>query len=331
MIEAYYQPDVNDQVQILTDLAEIENVHKRAVQQQDPRCKLWITLRAASQEELNWLHDQLHLHPLVIEDIKGRNQRSKLDEYKGYLFTVLHRPFVDPKTKEIEWEELHIVIGKHWIVTSIDEGSLRLTKIIDHLSSDANLFDKGLGALVYHLCDGVVDAFFPIIDNYDDQMDDIEDDLFTKPEQSLLDQMFVLKRNLVEMRRYLAPQRDVFRMMLDRSEQYFDDQARLYFRDIYDHNVRVYDMLDTLRDQVGNATDLYLSVVNNNMNQVMKRLTIITTIFMPITFVTGVFGMNFGHSPQVEFDPGWFFWAALVAMAVIASFMVYVLKRSHLT
>jgi magnesium transporter len=132
------------------------------------------------------------------------------------------------------------------------------------------------------------------------------------------------------MRRYLAPQRDVFRTMLDHSDAFFDENTRLFFRDVYDHNLRVYDMLDTLRDQVSNATDLYLSVVNNNMNQVMKRLTVITTIFMPITFITGVFGMNFGHSPQVETDPGWYFWACIVLIAFVASLMYLALKRMRL-
>ena len=326
MLKAFYQPDEKSKLLTLTSIEEIQAAFQRAAGQADPHCKVWITLEAADETELKWLEQTLKLHPLVIEDISHRNQRSKIDEYDNYLFLVLHRP-LEEASKEIEWEELHITIGQHWLLTSIDEDSPNLKAVIDALTKDDKLFAKGFGPLVYRLCDSVVSAFFPIIDDYDEQVDRLEDQVVENPEKSVLDQLFRVKSNLVEMRRYLAPQRDVFRTLLDHSDAYFDESARLFFRDVYDHNLRVYDMLDTLRDQVGNATDLYLSVVNNNMNQVMKRLTVITTIFMPITFITGVFGMNFGHSPQVENDPGWYFWASLVLIAFVASLMYLTLKR----
>lgn len=333
MLQAYYKADEKSQVQILHNLDEIRAAYQKAASQLDPHCKVWIILEAASESELKWLEQSLKLHPLVVEDILHRNQRSKIDEYEDYLFIVLHHPVVKANrdaTEDIDWEELHLAIGKHWLVTSIDKDSSNLQAAIKTLKNDTSLFTKEFGPLVYHLCDGVVSAFFPIIDDYDEQVDQMENAVLGKPEQELLDQLFRLKRNLVEMRRYLAPQRDVFRMLLDHSEGYFDEHARLYFRDVYDHNLRVYDMLDTLRDQVGNATDLYLSVVNNNMNQVMKRLTVITTIFMPITFITGVFGMNFGHSPQVEGDPGWYFWACIALIGFVATLMYLTLKRMRL-
>jgi magnesium transporter len=125
---------------------------------------VWITLEAASEEELKWLAQTLKLHPLVIDDILHRNQRSKIDEYDNYLFLVLHRP-VETASKEIEWEELHLTIGKHWLVTSIDKDSPNLTTSIETLTKDNNLFAKEFGPLVYRLCDSVVSAFFPIIDN----------------------------------------------------------------------------------------------------------------------------------------------------------------------
>jgi len=329
MLHAYYKSNENSQLSTLTNLEEIQEAFHKAAGQTDPHCRVWITLEAATETELKWLEQTLKLHPLVIEDIVNRNQRSKIDEYDNYLFLVIHRP-LEEANKEIEWEELHLIIGKHWLVTSIDEDSTNLKAAIQALTKDDKLFTKGFGPLVYRLCDSVVSAFFPIIDDYDEQVDRMEDQVVSKPEQNILDQLFRVKSNLVEMRRYLAPQRDVFRTLLDHSDGYFDEQARLFFRDIYDHNLRVYDMLDTLRDQVGNATDLYLSVVNNNMNQVMKRLTTITTIFMPITFITGVFGMNFGHSPQVEGDPGWYFWACIVLIAFVAFLMYLALKRMRL-
>ncbi len=329
MLQAFFQAKENSKLLDLTDLDEIREAFQQAAGQTDPHCKVWITLEAASDTELKWLEQTLKLHPLVIEDILHRNQRSKIDEYDNYLFLVLHRP-VEQASKEIEWEELHLTIGKHWMVTSIDQDAPNLKVAIQTMTKDDKLFAKEFGPLVYRLCDGVVSAFFPIFDDYDEQVDRMEDQVVEKPEQKVLDQLFRIKSNLVEMRRYLAPQRDVFRTLLDHSDGYFDEHSRLYFRDVYDHNLRVYDMLDTLRDQVSNATDLYLSVVNNNMNQVMKRLTVITTIFMPITFITGVFGMNFGHSPQVEGDPGWFFWACIVLIAFVASLMYMALKRMRL-
>jgi magnesium transporter len=329
MIQAYFQSDENSKLLPITNLEEIQTAFQKTVEQTDPHCKLWITLEAANKTELKWLEQNLKLHPLVIEDILLRNQRSKIDEYDNYLFLVLHRP-VEKANKEIEWEELHLIIGKHWLVTSLDADATNLKAAIQFQTKDANLFAKEFGPLVYRLCDSVVSAFFPIFDDYDEQVDRMEDQVVEKPEQKVLDQLFRVKSNLVEMRRYLAPQRDVFRTLLDHSDGYFDQQSRLFFRDVYDHNLRVYEMLDTLRDQVSNATDLYLSVVNNNMNQVLKRLTVITTIFMPLTFITGVFGMNFGHSPQVEGDPGWFFWLCLMFIAFVGFLMYLALRRMRL-
>lgn len=326
MLQAYYQAEENSGLETIANLEEIKAAFFKASGLTDPHCKVWITLEAATKAEVAWLEQTLKLHQLVIDDILLRNQRSKIDEYDNYLFLVLHQPVV-AANKEIEWEELHLTIGKHWLVTSIDADSANLKAAIQLLTKEDNLFAKEFGQLVYRLCDSVVSAFFPIFDDYDEQVDQMEDQLVGKPEQKVLDQLFRVKSNLVEIRRYLAPQRDVFRTLLDHSDGYFDQQARLFFRDVYDHNLRVYDMLDTLREQVSNATDLYLSVVNNNMNLVMKRLTVITTIFMPITFITGVFGMNFGHSPQVEGDPGWYFWACLTLIAFVASLMFLALKR----
>ena len=335
MIEGYYKSGEDLGVEVLNDFHAIEKAHIEVVKQGlvkegKNKCMLWINMQAPTQEELKWVQGIFNLHPLVIEDISERNQRSKLEEYHDYLFIVLHCPEMGEDILDMSWEELHLALNKHWVVTALDKNSPLLEAVVKKLGTSEELFEKGLGSLVYHLCDAIVDAYFPVMDEYGDRLDEMENKAVDKPDHSLLDGMFRLKRNLVEIRRYLAPQRDVFRMLLDRGEDYFDVNSRLYFRDVYDHMVRVYDMLDGLRDQVGNATDLYLSVVNNNMNLVMKRLTVITTIFMPITFITGVFGMNFGHSPQVEFDPGWFFWAAIVCMAGIAFLMYMTLKRMRL-
>jgi len=332
MIEGYYRRARDLGMEVLNDVEAIKAAHQEAMHEQREdgkagHCALWVNVQTPTHEELDWLQQNFNLHPLVLEDIVHRDQRSKLEEYHDYMFLVLHSPAVEPRNQDLNWEELHIVISKHWVVTALDKDSPRLEQAIKKIATSDRLFERGLGSLVYHLCDGIVDAYFPIMDDSGDQMDQMEEVMLDKPDHALLDQMFKLKRNLVEMRRFLSPQRDVFRTLLDRSDDYFDVLARPYFRDIYDHMVRVYDSLDSLRDQVGNATDLYLSVVNNNMNLVMKRLTVITTIFMPITFVTGVFGMNFGHSPQVENDPGWFFWACIFTLAIIASVMIITLRR----
>lgn len=330
MIVGYYRANAQSPVQIIDSWENIQTAHTEALANAKNNCLLWVNVQAPNDEEMKWLQDCFNLHPLVVEDILHRDQRSKLEEYQDYLFIVLHRPIVVAQTTDLNWEELHVVVSKHWVITALDANSPQLEKVVKQLAAATDVLQRGIGALVYHLCDNVVDAYFPIADAYEDELDKAEDEVLVSPTQFLLDLMFRLKRNIVEMRRYLAPQRDVFRMLLDRSEDYFDKHARPYFRDVYDHQVRVYDTLDTLRDQVGNATDLYLSVVNNNMNLVVKRLTVITTIFMPITFVTGVFGMNFGHLPQVEHDPGWLFWVVLLFMAIVAALMYWMLKRLKL-
>lgn len=330
MIEAYFRATKDSAIKNLHTLQEIESCYQQAGADPDHSRMLWVNVQAPSAEEMDWLTLNFQLHPMVVEDISERDQRSKLEEYYEYLFMVLHRPVVTPNQTELSWEELHIILNKNWMITVLDKNPVELKTSIQKISENQDLLKRGIGAVLYHLCDDVVSAYFPIIDSFAENMEDMEEEAIRTPGQSLLDRMFRLKRNLVEMRRYLAPQRDVFRILLDRSDTLFDKHARPYFRDVYDHTVRVYDMLDSLRDQVANGTDLYLSVVNNNMNQVMKRLTVITTIFMPITFVTGVFGMNFGHMPQVEFDPGWLWWVCIIGMALIAGFTYWSLRRMRL-
>jgi magnesium transporter len=237
----------------------------------------------------------LNFHPLAIDDALQETHVPKIDDWGEYLYIVLN--FMNYKhvagVFESEIDELDIFLGRNFVITHHDQ---LLTAIEDTWSAcqrDHRHMQDGPDHLLYRIVDSLVMGYMPLVEAIDEQIDSIEDQVFDGHQRSTLEQIFALKRTLLSMRRILLPQREVLNKLARDDYRVIDPKDRVFFRDIYDHLVRLHDLNENLRDLVSGALDTYLSVVNNRMNEVMKILTVITTLFMPITFVTGFFGMNF--------------------------------------
>jgi magnesium transporter len=252
----------------------------------------WLDVAGPTDEQIDELADRFGWHKLVREDLKEFDQRPKIDSYGDYMLLVFYGAHFDP-AGEPHLTEVHIIVSGAYIVTFRHKGCNELEQL------HARFRQRPEGSeqfVVYSVLDRLTDSFFPVLEKIDDDIDVIEDDIMQRPNDEQLQKMFRIKRFLVTLRRVITPQRDLAARAIDDIQDLpgLDPEQRNYFRDVYDHLIRVSDLIDSYRDLVSGGMDAYLSVVSNRLNVVMKQLTIIATIFLPLTFVTGFFGQNFG-------------------------------------
>jgi magnesium transporter len=258
----------------------------------------WIDISGNEEERLRHLQGKFGFHPLAIEDCLHFDQRPKLEEYGGYLFVVVHAfTCVGKDALDVEPREVHAFLGDHYLVTVHAEEVPAIEAIWRRLAGDAPLARRGVDFIYYLIVDTIVDANFDQIDAITDAIDEVEDAVLGQPRKEDLARMFRIKRTLVHMRKVLSPQRDVFAILSKRGIERVSERDALYFRDVYDHLVRINESIEAARDILGNTLDAYLSVVANRTNEIMKRLTIMSAVFLPLTFITGFFGQNFTKLP----------------------------------
>jgi magnesium transporter len=240
------------------------------------------------------LRETFGFHPLAVDDALEESHIPKVDDWGQYVYLVLHAVVFDPRDDgQVGTLELDVFLGKNYLVTHQAQPVAALDRVWTACQRDERHLRIGVAHLLYELADELVADYMPVIDGIDEAIDQIEDQVFENPTPSLLEQLFLLKRALLRLRRIIAPQREVLNKLARGDYSVIDARYGVFFRDVYDHLVRLHDITESLRDLVGSALDTYLSVVNNRMNDVMKTLTIITTLFMPISFLAGFFGMNF--------------------------------------
>ncbi len=262
---------------------------------QDPHGLLWVDFEAATPEEAEpILQKTFGFHPLAIDDALQETHIPKLDDWGKYLYLVLHSVVYDQKDGgHIDTIELDVFLGANYIVTHHDTS----LEVIDHVWSsvqrDLRRLKNGADHLLYRILDEIATSYMPVVEQLDAEIDDVDTKIFDRPSPDLVERVFALKRSVLYLRRIIAPQREVLNKLARDDFEVVDEKARIYYRDVYDHMVRLYDILEGVRDLVSGELDTYLSVVNNRMNDIMKTLTIITTLFMPISFVASFFGMNF--------------------------------------
>ena len=256
---------------------------------------LWVDLiQTPYGESEQILLDLFSFHPLAVSDALDEIHVPRVDDWGDYLYLVLHNIRFDPLDDEpLKTDELDVFLGKHFLVTYQNISIPIVERVRNLLERDSRFLQRGADHLFYKLADDLIADTMPVVDQMDDEIDTLEDRMFQSTNQELLERIFTLKRSLLHMRRILMPQRELFNKLARGDDHVIDPQERVFFRDIYDHLVRLYDISESLRDLIGGVLETYLSVINNRMNDVMKTLTIITTLFMPISFLTGFFGMNF--------------------------------------
>lgn len=261
----------------------------------DRRSLLWVDFVNEPDENSLPILQGFGFHPLSIEDALQQIHSPKLDDWGNYLYIVMNYINVQENGNlwESEVDELDIFLGPNYIVTHHEFPISAVEETWASCDRDIRNVQDGADHLLYKIMDFLVAGYMPTVERIDSAIDELEDHIFDKPSPRTLERLFALKRVLLSMRRILLPQREVLNKLARDDYRVIDPRDRIFFRDIYDHLVRLHDLNENLRDLVGGALDTYLSVVNNRMNDIMKTLTIITTFFMPITFITGFFGMNF--------------------------------------
>ena len=252
----------------------------------------WLDLGQPTHEDIARLSELFSLHPIAVEDITEVDQRPKLDDYREYVLMVFYGARRDEEGRPT-LIEVELVIHGDYIVTTHREPCSELTDLHDELGQrppDSEQF------VVYRVLDTLTDTFFPVLSAMDDEIDELENEVISQPTDEQLQRIFRLKRGLVAMRKVITPQRDLFARAGDDIINLpgLEPGARDYFRDVYDHLIRISDLIDSYRDLLTGAMDVYLSTVSNRLNAIMKQLTIFATIFLPLAFVTGFFGQNFG-------------------------------------
>ena len=261
----------------------------------DRRGLLWVDFSDEPPETCLPILDGFGFHPLAIEDALQQTHSPKLDDWGDYLYIVLNYMSVAENGDEwdTEIDELDVFLGRNYIVTHHDNPVPAIDETWNSCDRDPRTLQDGADHLLYKIADKLISGYMPAVEKIDDAIDQIEDQVFDRPSPRTLERLFALKRILLAMRRILLPQREVMNKLARDDYDVIDPKDRIFFRDIYDHLVRLLDLNESLRDLVGGALDTYLSVINNRMNEIMKTLTIITVLFMPLTFLTGYFGMNF--------------------------------------
>jgi magnesium transporter len=261
----------------------------------DKRGLLWVDFVSEPPEIALPILQSFKFHHLAIDDALQETHAPKIDDWGDYLYIVLNYMHLlkDTDPWDTEIDELDIFLGRNYVITHHDNPVTSIDETWDMCQRDPRYAKDGPDHLLYKIIDATVMNYMPIIEKIDEEIDLIEDQVFDRPSSQTLARLFTLKRVLLAMRRILLPQREVLNKMARDDFQVIDQKDRIFYRDIYDHLVRLHDVNESLRDLVGGAMDTYLSVVNNRLNDVMKTLTLITTLFMPISFITGFFGMNF--------------------------------------
>lgn len=296
----------------------------------DGKGLVWVDSLGDPAETLTQVARLVHLPRIVRHGLADPIERSRILESAGVYAIVMHGLGFDPSTEEPIVSKLDIIFGPGFLITSHRERYEWLDEVwkeINQTSGDENMMARGLPYLLHTILDSLVDTYFPVLDALDDVIDELEISVINDTSNRVQQRLFHLKRAVATLRRVTLPQAEVMSSIIMRTGALIPSEAEPYFADVREHTVRVYEMLDSYRDLLSGLLDVYLSTVSNRLNAVMKQLAIIATIFMPITFVTGVFGQNFGYSPQVVSDHGLNFWLVLAFMAIVTGAQLWYFKR----
>ncbi len=317
-----------DKVCSATDLKEMPDLLKR-----ENIC-VWVDLQSPQGEERAALTDLFHFHPLAVEDALHAVQRPKVEEYDDSFFLVAYEVDYDkmrPDDDQLVTFQISVFVSARLVVTVHDQASSAIQEMQTRCEQHSPVLRRGAAYLLYTLLDTLVDRYFPIMDTLSDEIDDLEDRIVQRPRRELLDTIFMVKRRLLKLRKIAGPSRDVLTMLTTRDFPAITSESLPYFRDVSDHLIRIYEMLDSYRELMSGALDAYLSNISNELNLVMQRLTVVTVIFLPLTFVTGVFGMNFKVQPwEPAWDHGQIFWWVMAGMSVVGCLLFWWFHRKRL-
>lgn len=286
---------------------------------------LWVDIEGFKKDDIDELEKTFGFHPLAIEDCISTSQRPKIDQYDSYLFIILHAAHVKAKKFGIQTLELNTFFGSDYLVTVHEVNLQSINSIKERCQKNPALMDNGPSELFYLITDAMIENYFPILDRLDKEIDIVEQSIFTDPSNKLLGKIFALKKDVLALRRIIAPQRETINFIAREDYALINKNLKIYFRDVSDQLARIVDLLETYRDILTSALDGYRSTISNKTNEVMKILTVIATIMMPLTLIASIYGMNFKHMPALGSPYGYH--GILILMLVVMLGMLAFFRR----
>lgn len=293
----------------------IQIVKKNHLQElaKNPKGRFWLDLQAAKKEELLTVAKILKLHQLTVKTLLANIRHSRLEEYQTYLTVVVHALQLEPRQQHFSLKELDLILSKNFLITNHREELPAIKELTERIQAGA--YNKPTpSTLLYNILDLLIEKYHPHLENFDQQLDHAEDKLFKHSAETSFQQIDALKKEVTRLRRKLTPQQEVFNILSH--HKLIPENERLYIRDLYSHLLHVMETLDNFHEMTIDLMNGYHSLMSNKLNEIMKILTIFATITLPLTVITGIYGMNFRYLPEFEWQYGYYF--ALGLMALIA-------------
>jgi len=308
------------------EFREIENLDELSAYKSRPTVT-WISVEGLGDpERIERIGEIFGLHHLVIEDVLHTDQRSKVDILGEYLFFVMKLVSFDRALRSVDVSQVSLVLGNRFVITFVEAGGRIFESVRGRLRAARGSSRKmGADYLAYALMDSMVDSYFDTLEAVGEEIEDIEDQLILDPGPEQLQRIYVLKREMIHVRKSVWPLRDIISTLERADSDLVGASIHIYLRDLYDHSVQLIDTVETQRDMLSGMLEIYVSSLSNKLNEIMKFLTIIGTIFIPLTFITGIYGMNFSNMPELRWKAGYF--GALILMAVVAISLLLYFKR----
>jgi len=285
----------------------------------------WLDMEEPTKKEGEFLSSFFHFHPLAIEDCWDEINHPKADDYGDYLFIIFHEPRTSEKrftTKEVEF-----FLGSNFLVTFHKSRLPHIAEVQGQLEKRPELFSRGPDFLLYLILDDIIDNYFPVLDKIETRIDELEDSIVVNPSRNTVNGIFSLKREVLHLKKVIGPQREILNRFTRAEFPIVAKTSLVYYRDLYDHIYRIYDLAESFRDLLSGALDAYLSSLSNRMNEIMKVLTIITTILLPLSLIAGIYGMNFRFMPELS-RPWGYPWA-LGLMVTVALVMIRYFRKKN--
>ncbi len=286
----------------------------------------WVDLQGLGNESiLQQVGEVFKLHPLVLEDVVNVPQRPKVEEYDDQLLVITRMVMLSQQSGSFLSEQISFILGDHYLLSVQEEAEHDcFDPVRDRLKTAKGCIRKlGADYLLYTLIDAIIDGFFPVLEEYGEQLELLEDEVVANPSRQTLEHIHRMKRELLSLRRAIWPQRDAINTLIRDESDLISHEVRVYLRDCYDHTVQVLDMVETYREVASSLMDIYLSSVSNKMNEIMKVLTVISSIFIPLTFIAGIYGMNFENMPELKTRFGYFVCLAVMLTVAIVQLTLF--------